>query len=866
MKRIVGSLGVKLICSAVVSLLLCLLFFAATSRSLLIYLSDNEAKSEAVTHLMLIKQAYLNRSDWLLEKVTEAAKNNNLITRVSQHSTPTNSNRLGTILGPMLVQYRLLELAVISMNRHLLFHIGNEKDIGDTGDSIAAHMFPVVDRGLHGETASALYLAQTFTNYHWSLSLAVPIHDQSGNQIGVLMALQAIDDYFAHDLTQTSGLNIVLCLSTSVLGTTVSDLQAGQHIAGQILCNSDVSHTIAITSRYITIAGTAKTRDQLTNTPSLTLVDVEPLYSSNLYTAKAWLLLVALAVFVLSLGVTTSTLAARFFFLDPLRQLQAHAAAVVSDTANEPGPSPLPKGPSSQHHIPVPLHFGADELSTIARSFNLLYELLQMQEDESHAMTEQMRALLTMSETLISTVNLEHLLGEIVSRLANMMEVKHVALLLYGREMLSPWAVAHWTEPSPDTSRSHGDSFHRRGTVTVHTDPAGEVTLVMTTKLAAVSGKRSNSPSGKRTIIRPPQLALPTAPYGLRLPRIPRPALRDLDMTLARIAMQKEKIVCADDVTVINQKQRGEAWAQMAREAGYRSVIAVPLLLQDQAIGAFILYRDSPYQMTSSDTFPLSTMANQAAMAIENALLFAEVKEKNAALERVNNLKSQFLATVTHELRTPLHSIISYGALILEGFVEGELSSEQEEHIQFMVRRAEDLSHLVDDMLDLSKIEADRLEVKIEALSLESCLTEVINQLKPLANNKGLQLSLELEDALPMVLADGVRLRQIVINMVSNALKFTEKGGVTIQAKMLIGYDMLRVSVVDTGIGISPAALDYIFEAFRQADGSTTRRFGGTGLGLTIARKLIELQGGEVAVESTLGRGSIFSFTLPTVP
>jgi signal transduction histidine kinase len=263
------------------------------------------------------------------------------------------------------------------------------------------------------------------------------------------------------------------------------------------------------------------------------------------------------------------------------------------------------------------------------------------------------------------------------------------------------------------------------------------------------------------------------------------------------------------------------------------------------------------------DTFLLSTAAIQAAMAIQNTLLFAEVKDKNAALERVNHLKSQFLATVTHELRTPLHSIISYGALILEGFVEGELTAEQEEHIQFIVRRAEDLSRLVDDMLDLSKIEADRLEVKVVPLVLKTNLTEVINQLKPIASNKGLQLTLEMDDELPMVLADSQRIRQVVINMVSNALKFTEKGGVTIQCALLDRYDMLRISVNDSGIGISPAALDYIFEAFRQADGSTTRRFGGTGLGLTIARKLIELQGGEVSVESVVGQGSTFAFTLP---
>jgi signal transduction histidine kinase len=333
-------------------------------------------------------------------------------------------------------------------------------------------------------------------------------------------------------------------------------------------------------------------------------------------------------------------------------------------------------------------------------------------------------------------------------------------------------------------------------------------------------------------------------------------------MILARMAMQTQKIAYGEDIQKIYQ-DRGEAWCRMALAAGYRSVIAVPLLLQEQAIGAAVFYGDKPYQVSRRDTFLLSTAAIQAAMAIQNALLFAEVKDKNAALERLNHLRSQFLATVTHELRTPLHSIISYGALILEGFVEGELTAEQEEHIQFIVHRAEDLSRLVDDMLDLSKIEADRLEVRVEPLALEPSLTEVVNQLKPMANNKGLRLVLEMEDSLPMVLADSHRLRQVVINMVSNALKFTENGGVAIQCTLLEHSDMLRIAVSDTGIGISPAVLDYIFEAFRQADGSTTRRFGGTGLGLTIARKLVELQGGEVCVESTVGQGSTFSFTLP---
>src|SRR5437879_9955945 len=174
--------------------------------------------------------------------------------------------------------------------------------------------------------------------------------------------------------------------------------------------------------------------------------------------------------------------------------------------------------------------------------------------------------------------------------------------------------------------------------------------------------------------------------------------------------------------------------------------MAVPLVLQEQSIGVFILYDDKPHQVTSEDTFLLKNVAVQAAIAIQNALLFAEVKDKNAALERVNHLKSQFLATVTHELRTPLHSIISYGALILEGFLDGELTNEQEEHIQFMVRRAEDLTRLVDGMLDLSKIEAYRLEVKVEPMDLEPCMKDVQTQINSLANKNRLSLDIESGD------------------------------------------------------------------------------------------------------------------------
>ncbi|MDQ2718059.1 MAG: ATP-binding protein, partial [Chloroflexota bacterium] len=587
---------------------------------------------------------------------------------------------------------------------------------------------------------------------------------------------------------------------------------------------------------------------QPAGTPQLVLVDIEPLYSINAHAQRAALALLGLGGFLLALAITAYTLVARIFFIRPFNQLQTQVAALV----------PLDPAPT--------LPATNNELGVLAQAFQRLAGALHRQEIESQALTKQLSDLLSMSDALISTLSLEQLLVEIVSRLGNIMDVKQVSLLLYGRDMLTPWALAQWSDQPTEPQMTASGQATQRGTATTHIDPGGDIAMMATTKLAAVPNARANMANAKRPgTIRAPKLNAPGMRSGSQQARIPQQALHDLDMLLARMAMQKQKIAYGEDISVIHQ-DRHENWTRMALEAGYRSVSAVPLLLQDQAIGAFMLYSDQPRQMTQHDTFLLSTAAIQAAMAIQDALLFAEVKEKNVALERVNQLKSQFLATVTHELRTPLHSIISYGSLILEGFVDGELTPEQEEHIQFMVRRAEDLSHLVDDMLNLSKIEADRLEIKIEPLSLEPCLAEVVNQLKPMANNKNLHLTLEIGGAVPMVLADSHRIRQIVINMVSNALKFTEKGGVTIRCDLLEHYDLLRVAVHDTGVGISPAALEYIFEAFRQADGSTTRRFGGTGLGLTIAKHLIELQGGEVTVESVPGQGSIFSFTLPIVP
>src|SRR6266702_1071321 len=845
----VRSLGGKLISVAALTLLLCIALFAGLSWGILHYLSERETSSAASLHLLSLKKAYLTSTATLVEHLQKFARSPGITWATSSTASPTTSIRLHDALELFPQRYQVFLVALDVLNTHAQV-LGQMEDSSDPGsntvNTLMTHML-ITTALQQGKGVSAL---QTTTpqGSTWVLSIAVPIFDQRHVPTAMLFAEQAINDDFAQSLVQKTGFNDILCQNKQVVGSSLRDLD--EFLANNTLCVPNVMSRIEGTQQFITFAQSVSAQNQLADSPSLVIVDVEPLYSISMRSDRMSQILLAVGAFVFALGMIAYTFITRYFFIRPLRRLQERVRSLVA-------------GQSAQTEAATLTN---DELSMLGRSFNLLSESLSVHQSESLAMTKQMKDLLIMSDALISTLNLEHLLGEVVSRLGTITQVKNVSLLLYGREMLSPWAVAHWSDveslsdPSTPVPRISG----QQGAVTVHTDPDGDITFAVTTKMAAMPTPRMSSTSGKRQTVGAKKRDQSAAPYGLRRPRIPRPALRDLDMLLARMAMQKQKIIYGEDIAAIYQ-ERGEAWSQMALEAGYRYVIAVPLLLQEQPIGVFILYDDRPHEVTSRDTFLLSAAAIQTSMAIQNALLFAEVKDKNAALERANQLKSQFLATVTHELRTPLHSIISYGSLIIDGFVEGELTGEQEEHIQFMVNRAEDLSHLVDDMLDLSKIEADRLEVKVEPLAIERSLKEVVSQLKPMANDKSLSLNLEVPHSLPLVLADSHRISQIVLNLVSNALKFTEQGSVVIRCTLLEGYEMLRISVHDSGIGISPAALGYIFEAFRQADGSTTRRFGGTGLGLTIARKLIELQGGEVAVESVVGQGSTFSFTLPIV-
>jgi signal transduction histidine kinase len=237
-----------------------------------------------------------------------------------------------------------------------------------------------------------------------------------------------------------------------------------------------------------------------------------------------------------------------------------------------------------------------------------------------------------------------------------------------------------------------------------------------------------------------------------------------------------------------------------------------------------------------------------------------QLRETNAQLSRASQFKSDFLAKMSHQLRTPLTAIIGFCEVLLGG-MDGELKPDQHEDITQIHKSGIVLLELVNDILDLSKIEAGKIEIAIKDVELQEVVDQVITTMVHIAKSKGLRLGSELSPATEVVMADPSRLREILTNLVSNAIKFTPTGSVTITSAAQAG--MAKISVVDTGIGIAADARDRIFEEFKQADDQISRTYGGTGLGLSIARRLAELQGGHMGVDSVPGKGSRFWFTLP---
>jgi GAF domain-containing protein len=293
---------------------------------------------------------------------------------------------------------------------------------------------------------------------------------------------------------------------------------------------------------------------------------------------------------------------------------------------------------------------------------------------------------------------------------------------------------------------------------------------------------------------------------------------------------------------------------------GYRSILSVPLLLEQRILGALTVSRREPGSFPTETVNLLQTFATQSALAIQNARLFREIEAKGRELEVASRHKSQFLANMSHELRTPLNAILGYTELLIDG-IYGELSQKAGDVMARIDRSGKHLLGLINDVLDLSKIEAGQLDLARADYSLAEVVNAVVTQVESLAAEKGLVLQAAVAPGLPAGRGDERRLAQVLLNLVGNAIKFTEVGSVRIAAH--VDGDAFLVSVADTGPGIAEADRRRIFEEFQQADSSSTRKKGGTGLGLSIARRIVELHGGRIWVESTVGRGSTFGFRVP---
>ena len=296
------------------------------------------------------------------------------------------------------------------------------------------------------------------------------------------------------------------------------------------------------------------------------------------------------------------------------------------------------------------------------------------------------------------------------------------------------------------------------------------------------------------------------------------------------------------------------------REAGYRALLAIPLLREDRLIGGLVIRRKIAGEFETQVVDLLQAFASQSVLAIHNARLFSEIEDKGRELAIATKHKSEFLANMSHELRTPLNAILGFTELIIDN-IYGDVPEKIMGVLERVEKNGRHLLSLINDVLDLSKIEAGRLSLSLHDYSMKDVIQTVLTSVESLAGEKKIDLKVDLADHLPMGKGDEQRIAQVILNLVSNAIKFTEQGEIKVTVTITDGKFL--TSVADTGSGIAELDLVKIFEEFRQVDGSSTRKKGGTGLGLSISKKIVEMHGGRIWAESKLGEGSTFHFALP---
>jgi signal transduction histidine kinase len=295
--------------------------------------------------------------------------------------------------------------------------------------------------------------------------------------------------------------------------------------------------------------------------------------------------------------------------------------------------------------------------------------------------------------------------------------------------------------------------------------------------------------------------------------------------------------------------------------AGYRALLSVPLVREGQIIGSLSLLRKMPGEYSPEVVEVLKTFATQSALAIQNARLFREIADKSAQLEAASRHKSEFLANMSHELRTPLNAIIGFSEVLTERMF-GELNEKQDEYLKDIFASGQHLLSLINDILDLSKIEAGRMELELTDFHLPQAIENALTLVGERAGRRSITLHTSIDDRLGEVRADERKIRQVTLNLLSNAIKFAPEGGrIEVRAALVDGA--VEVAVTDTGVGIAPEDQEAVFEEFRQV-GTADKKVEGTGLGLTLCRKFVELHGGKIWVTSQVGVGSTFKFTIPT--
>jgi signal transduction histidine kinase len=301
---------------------------------------------------------------------------------------------------------------------------------------------------------------------------------------------------------------------------------------------------------------------------------------------------------------------------------------------------------------------------------------------------------------------------------------------------------------------------------------------------------------------------------------------------------------------------------EAARIGGIRTLLAIPLMREGIPIGVIVLQRKIVQPFTDRQIELVETFADQAVIAIENVRLFEEIQDKSRQLAEASQHKSQFLANMSHELRTPLNAIIGVTEMLRE---DAEALKQDAEPLDRVLGAGRHLLALINDILDLSKIEAGRMELNLETFALAPLIDGVVKTIEPLAAKNSNQIAINCDPGIGTMHADQMRLRQALLNLMSNANKFTEKGTITIAArqKQENGGDWVTLSVADSGIGMTAEQMGKLFQEFSQASSKTASKYGGTGLGLVISRKFCQMMGGDITVASEPGKGSVFTVRLP---